>query len=80
MKKNNPIRMCIMCKTRDLQINLKRLQHKDDSIIKYTKQHRSFYLCNICLIDKKKIQGLIYRFKLKNIEKDQFVQFLKEID
>ena len=80
MNKNSPMRMCIMCKIKDFQSNLKRLQYKDNLIIKYSKKNRSFYLCNICLTDNKKIQGLIYRFKLKNIDKNQFLQFLKEID
>jgi len=48
MRKNGPIRMCVTCRVRELQKELIRLQHKDNTIIPYSGQGRSLYLCSAC--------------------------------
>ena len=55
MQKNEPIRMCIACRERDLQKKLIRLQQdSNNSIIPYSGKGRSFYLCTVCSKDEKK--------------------------
>ncbi len=48
MQKNEPIRMCIACRERDLQKKLIRLQQDNNNIIPYSGKGRSFYLCTVC--------------------------------
>lgn len=50
----NTIRMCISCRTRDLQKDLLRLQCKDKELINYTNFGRSFYICRECFTKKNK--------------------------
>ena len=63
MKKNEPIRMCIACRSRIPQKTLIRLTLLDNNVIAYNGQGRSFYLCSACVEDGKKIRGLAKRFK-----------------
>ncbi|MCH9741198.1 MAG: DUF448 domain-containing protein [Epsilonproteobacteria bacterium] len=80
MRKNEPIRMCIACRERELQQKLIRLQQDNNNIFPYTGQGRSFYLCNRCSGNEKKIIGLTKRFKLSASDREQFVKYLKELD
>ena len=80
MRKNEPIRMCIACRERELQKKLIRLQQDNSTIFPYTGQGRSFYLCNICSANDKKIKGLTKRFRLSIDDSEQFVKYLKELD
>ena len=80
MQKNEPIRMCIACRERDLQKKLIRLQQVNNNIFPYTGQGRSFYLCKACSNDKKKLKGLIKRFKLSTENSERFVKYLKELN
>ncbi len=80
MQKNEPIRMCIACRVRQLQKDLIRLQQKGNSIVPYTGRGRSFYLCYICSQDEKKVKGLIKRFKLSTDNSKWFVKYLKELE
>jgi predicted RNA-binding protein YlxR (DUF448 family) len=80
MQKNEPIRMCIACRVRQLQKKLIRLQHNNNSIFPYIGQGRSFYLCNICSENEKKVKGLIKRFRLSKEDGERFVKYLKELD
>jgi len=50
--KKKPIRMCIVCKKRDFQKNLIRLQCKE-TLTLFTGSGRSFYVCNECITKKK---------------------------
>jgi predicted RNA-binding protein YlxR (DUF448 family) len=76
LKKNVPIRMCIACRQRYTQNTILRLQQNDHNIIAYQGHGRSFYLCDGCINDTKKIKGLAKRFRQ---DAEQFDKFLKEL-
>ncbi len=76
MKKLQPIRMCISCRTRYPQSSLIRLKLDGKSIIRYNKEGRSFYLCDNCVKNEKKINGLVKRFKQ---DKERFIKLLSEL-
>jgi predicted RNA-binding protein YlxR (DUF448 family) len=80
MRKNEPIRMCVTCRVRKLQKELIRLQHKDNSIVPYSGQGRSLYLCSVCSSKDKKVRSLIKRFRLSNRDYERLVEYLKELD
>ncbi|HHB93937.1 MAG TPA: DUF448 domain-containing protein [Campylobacterales bacterium] len=80
MQKNEPIRMCIACRERDLQKKLIRLQQNNNNIFPYTGQGRSFYLCSLCSENEKKIKGLVKRFRLSTDDSERFVKYLKELN
>jgi len=80
MRKNEPIRMCIACRVRQLQKELIRLQQDNNNIFPFTGQGRSFYLCSICGENEKKVKGLIKRFRLSTDDSERFVKYLKELD
>ncbi len=46
---SNPIRMCICCRDKIPQKLLMRLQCIDKSLVPYTSEGRSFYLCKTCV-------------------------------
>jgi len=76
MKKSQPIRMCIACRSRHPQNTLIRLRQADKDIIAYDGQGRSFYLCINCSENEKKIKGLSKRFKQ---DQKRFFKLLKEL-
>jgi predicted RNA-binding protein YlxR (DUF448 family) len=76
MKKSQPTRMCIACRSRNPQNTLIRLKQEDEKIIAYDGKGRSFYLCDICAENKKKIKGLVKRFKQ---DEEQFTELVKEL-
>lgn len=76
MKKSQPIRMCVACRNRFPQKDLIRLKQEGKDIVAYDSKGRSFYLCDECSIDEKKIKGLIKRFKQ---EEERFIKLLKEL-
>ncbi|MCD6653364.1 MAG: DUF448 domain-containing protein [Sulfurovum sp.] len=76
MKKSQPIRMCIACRSRFPQKDLIRLKQAKENIVAYDNEGRSFYLCDECSINEKKIKGLIKRFKQ---EEERFIKLLKEL-
>jgi predicted RNA-binding protein YlxR (DUF448 family) len=80
MQKNEPIRMCIVCRQRYAQKKLLRLQEKNNNLFPYSGQGRSFYLCDGCSGNEKKIKGLMKRFRLSKEDSEQFVKYLKELD
>ena len=80
MRKNEPVRMCIACRERELQANLIRLQEDNHHIFPYRGYGRSFYLCHICRENEKKVKGLTKRFRLSTEDSEQFVKYLKELD
>ncbi len=53
-----------------------RLQQDSNQVIKYPGHGRSFYLCQDCINNTKKIKGLTKRFKQ---DEERFVKFLKEL-
>ncbi|HIQ27397.1 MAG TPA: DUF448 domain-containing protein [Sulfurovum sp.] len=76
MKKSQPIRMCITCRNRHPQNTLIRLRLSAKEVVAYDGTGRSFYLCNDCVNNEKKIKGLTKRFKQ---EKECFLKLLKEL-
>jgi predicted RNA-binding protein YlxR (DUF448 family) len=63
MKKSQPIRMCIACRSRYPQKSLIRLKQNGKEIVAFDGIGRSFYLCKECVRDEKKRKGLAKRFK-----------------
>ncbi len=57
------IRMCIVCKKRDKQYYLNRLQCIDNELTYFTGKGRSFYVCNDCIKSKKLINFLSKKCK-----------------
>jgi len=76
MKKLQPIRMCIACRSRHPQNTLIRLRQDDKEILAFDGKGRSFYLCNECVKNEKKVKGLVKRFKQ---EEEHFTKLLKEL-
>lgn len=52
--KNNPTRMCIVCRERFPQYSLLRLQCVEKILRTFLNEGRSFYLCPTCVEDEKK--------------------------
>jgi predicted RNA-binding protein YlxR (DUF448 family) len=76
MKKSQPIRMCISCRDRHPQKSLIRLKLEGKDVVAFDGKGRSFYLCESCSKNEKKIKGLTKRFKQ---DKERFVKLLKEL-
>ena len=76
MKKSQPIRMCITCRSRHPQNTLIRLRQVGKEVIAFDGRGRSFYLCVNCVKNEKKVKGLVKRFKQ---ELEPFTKLLKEL-
>ena len=76
MKKSQPIRMCIACRSRHPQNTLIRLRLFGKEITAFDGCGRSFYLCNECVKNEKKIKGLVKRFKQ---DAEQFTKLLTKL-
>jgi len=76
MKKSQPIRMCIACRSRHPQNTLIRLKLEGKDVVAFDGSGRSFYLCDICSQNEKKIKGLVKRFKQ---DEEQFTKLLKKL-
>jgi len=76
MNQSQPIRMCISCRERRSQESMLRLKMADNAIIAYDGRGRSFYLCDVCSKNQKKIKGLIKRFKQ---DEERFLKLLEEL-
>jgi len=73
MKKLQPTRMCIACRSRHPQNTLIRLKLSGKDVIVYDGTGRSFYLCDACVNNEKKVKGLVKRFKQ---DAEQFTKLL----
>ena len=76
MKKSQPTRMCIACRSRHPQNTLIRLKQEGNEVVASDGKGRSFYLCDMCVSNEKKINGLVKRFKQN---KERFTKLLKEL-
>ena len=76
MKKSQPTRMCIACRSRHPQNTLIRLKQEGNDVVASDGKGRSFYLCDICVKDEKKIKGLVKRFKQ---DTERFTKLLKQL-
>lgn len=79
MKKAKPIRMCIICKIRKNQIDLKRFQVSLNEVLFQFNSGRSMYLCDECLKkdDSDFLKSLQKVIKI-NIDKKELASKLKE--
>ena len=77
-KFHQPTRMCISCRVRESQNNLLRLQCHDGELDLFTGNGRSFYLCQSCLSEEKKLIRALMR-QCRSSEKDKLMNKLKEI-
>ena len=68
--------MCISCRARHPQNSLIRLKLDGKEVNVHDGQGRSFYLCNVCSVNEKKIKGLTKRFKQ---DEERLVKLLKEL-
>ncbi len=76
MKKSQPIRMCVTCRSRYPQNTLIRLQLLGHSVLSFNGIGRSFYVCSTCVKNEKKVKGLAKRFKQ---EFETFSKLLTEL-
>jgi len=76
MKKSQPIRMCIACRSRHPQNTLIRLKQLGKDVVAFDGLGRSFYLCGECVKNEKKVKGLVKRFKQ---DAEYFTKLLKEL-
>jgi len=68
--------MCIACRSRSPQHTLIRLKQEGNDIIAYNGYGRSFYLCEDCSKNEKRIKGLVKRFRH---DEERFVKLLVEV-
>jgi len=71
-------RMCISCRERHSQDELLRLRCSEGSLEVYVGVGRTFYLCDSCLKDEKKLLRSLMR-QCKSGDKDKLLNKLKEI-
>jgi len=76
MKKSQPTRMCIACRSRHPQNTLIRLKQSGKDVVVFDGLGRSFYLCDKCVKNEKKVKGLVKRFKQ---DMEYFTKLLKEL-
>ena len=68
--------MCIACRSKHPQNTLIRLKQNANEIVVYDGIGRSFYVCNQCIQNQKKVKGLVKRFKQ---DEEHFTKLLKEL-
>ena len=76
MKKSQPTRMCVACRSRHPQNTLIRLKQYGQEVLVSDGLGRSFYLCVACVKNEKKVKGLVKRFKQ---DEKYFTKLLKEL-
>ena len=72
------IRMCISCRDRQTQDKLLRIKCSDGSLEIFNGKGRTFYLCDTCLKDEKRLSRALMR-QCKSGDKDKLMNKLKEI-
>ena len=72
------IRMCISCRDRYSQDELLRLRCNEGSLEIFNGVGRTFYLCDSCLEDEKKLTRSLMR-QCKSGDKNKLMNKLKEI-
>jgi predicted RNA-binding protein YlxR (DUF448 family) len=73
-----PTRTCVSCRGKYSQNNLLRIQCRDGEITHFIGNGRSFYFCDDCLSQEKKIVKALMR-QCRGGDKDKFMNKLKEI-
>lgn len=77
-KNYQPTRMCVSCREKTAQNNLLRLRCIDGEVSAFEGVGRSFYFCNNCLSDEKRISKTLMRV-CRSGKKDELMNKLKEI-
>ncbi len=77
-KFNQPLRMCISCRDRQVQEKLLRLQCNGGLLEAFSGSGRSFYLCKNCLLLENKVTNALMR-QCRSGDRDKFTNKLKEI-
>jgi len=77
-KFHQPVRMCISCRQRYGQNELYRLRCEDTSLETFEGFGRSFYICNDCVLNEKKVLKALMR-QCKSGDRDKITNRLKEI-
>jgi predicted RNA-binding protein YlxR (DUF448 family) len=77
-KFHQPTRMCIFCRKKGMQNSFLRLQCINGELKIFSGTGRSFYLCESCLKEEKKIANALMR-QCRSGEKDKLMNKLKEI-
>ncbi len=77
-KFHQPTRMCVSCRGRYPQNELLRLQCENGELSSFKQVGRSFYLCQSCLNEEKKLQKSLMRH-CRSGQKDKLMNKLKEI-
>ncbi len=72
------VRMCISCRGRNIQNDMKRFQCIDGLLKTFDGNGRAFYLCDSCLNDDKKLLKALMR-QCKSGDKEKLMNKLKEI-
>ena len=75
---HQPIRMCVSCRKREIQLDMFRLQCVDGVLIAYKNIGRSFYICKNCVEEEKKVLKSLMR-QCRSGDKDKLMNKLKEI-
>ena len=77
---SQPLRMCIVCRERASQNELKRLQVIQGELMLFSKSGRSFYLCKACMKDneKKVVKVLNHKCKTNHKALTEFGKIFKE--
>ncbi len=75
-----PIRMCIVCRTRIEQKALRRFQQLKGELVLFSGNGRSFYLCETCMKEneKKVIKVLNHKCKTHHQALTEFGKIFKE--
>ncbi len=71
-KKHTPYRMCIVCRRKIAQKELIRLQCKNGDIMMFSGEGRSFYVCEVCLHNKKLINYISKKCKISKEKAKKF--------
>ena len=81
-KINTPVRMCIVCKARDPQSELLRLQTNEGMLRVFKQVGRSFYVCNDCIESNNKQLKKALLQKCKKLDQNilDYGKMLKEIE
>jgi len=60
--------MCVICRKRDCQSNLIRLQVVADELMLFQGNGRSFYICHKCITNENRLSKYLYnKLKIKQI-------------
>jgi len=76
-KYSGPVRMCVACRKRENQHLLLRLQCHERTLLPYSGQGRSFYLCSECFAAKPTAKALARQCKSGDTQR--LLTELKEI-